>query len=218
MTSDGAGGLARGAIHQRVAAYYSGKLREYGPTPRGVDWRDRESQEARFAALLEIVDCPGTSLVELGCGYGALYGYIKAAGLDLSYVGYDISDQMIEAATTAYPAAEFARLDAAEPPPRRADYCVASGIFNVRFDIPDDAWLDYVLATTDLMAAIASRGFAFNCLTSHSDRDRQEARLYYADPGAILNRCISRYGRRISLRHGNPPYEFTVLVRHDRTK
>jgi SAM-dependent methyltransferase len=217
MTSDGASKPAQGSIHRRVAAYYADKLRQHGPTPRGVDWRDRESQEARFAALLEIVDRPGASLVELGCGYGALYGYIHQSGLDLSYFGYDISDQMIEAATTAHPAAEFARLDAADLPRRRADYCVASGIFNVRFDIPDDVWLDYVLATTDLMAATASRGFAFNCLTSHSDRDRQEARLYYADPGAMLNRCISRYGRRTSLLHGNPPYEFTVLVRHDGT-
>ncbi len=217
MTSDGASEPARAAIHRRVAAYYADKLRQHGPTPRGVDWRDRESQEARFAALLEVIDSPGASLVELGCGYGALYGYIRRSGLDLSYFGYDISDQMIEAATTAYPTAEFARLDAAELP-RRADYCVASGIFNVRFEIPDDVWLDYVFATTDLMAAIASRSFAFNCLTSHSDRDRQEARLYYADPGEMLNRCISRYGRRTSLLHGNPPYEFTVLVRHDGTK
>jgi SAM-dependent methyltransferase len=218
MTSDGASEPSRSSIHQRVAAYYADKLRQHGPTPRGVDWRDRESQEARFAALLEIVDRAGASLVELGCGYGALYGYIRASGLDLSYFGYDISDQMVEAASTAYPAADFARLDTADPPRHRADYCVASGIFNVRFDIPNDVWLDYVFATTDLMAAIAGRGFAFNCLTSHSDRDRQEARLYYADPGAILNRCISRYGRRTSLLHGNPPYEFTVLVRHDGIK
>jgi SAM-dependent methyltransferase len=218
MTSDNAGGLAQGSIHQRVAAYYADKLRQHGPTPRGVDWRDRESQETRFAALLQIVDGPPASLVELGCGYGALYGYIRQAGLDLSYFGYDVSDHMIDAANAAYPAAEFAQLNAAELPRRRADYCVASGIFNVRFDIPDDVWLDYILATTDLMAAVAGRGFAFNCLTSHSDRDRQEARLYYADPGAMLNRCVSRYGRRTSLSHGNPPYEFTVLVRHDGSK
>jgi SAM-dependent methyltransferase len=214
MASDGVDSGTH-SIHQRVAAYYADKLREHGPTPRGVDWRDREGQEARFAALLEIVDGPGASLVELGCGYGALYGYIRQSGLDFSYVGYDVSDHMIEAAKRAYPTAEFARLDAAAPPRRQADYCVASGIFNVRFDIPDDVWLDYVFATTDLMAAIAGRGFAFNCLTSHSDRDRQEARLYYADPGAMLNRCIARYGRRTSLSHGNPSYEFTVLVRRD---
>src|SRR6202000_2658278 len=111
--------------------------------------------EARFAALLQIVDGPPASLVELGCGYGALYGYIRQAGLDFSHCGYDVSSQRIDAANAAYPAAEFAQLDAAEAPRRRADYCVASGIFNIRFDIPDDAWLDYILATNDLMAAVA---------------------------------------------------------------
>jgi SAM-dependent methyltransferase len=216
MASEGTGAMNQGSIHQRVAAYYAGKLREHGPTPRGVDWRDRESQEIRFDALLKIADVAGASLIELGCGYGALYGYIRRSGPELSYAGYDIAQEMIDAAVRTYPEAEFGRLDAGLPPERRADYCVASGIFNVRFDIPDDIWLDYVFATTDLMAAIADRGFAFNCLTSFSDRDRQEARLYYADPGEMLNRCIARYGRRVSLLHGRPPYEFTVLVRHDR--
>src|SRR4051812_21370294 len=98
MTSEGTSVTSQGSIHQRVAAYYASKLREHGPTPRGVDWRDRESQEVRFDALLKIADVAGASLIELGCGYGALYGYIRQTGLGLTYAGYDIAQEMVDAA------------------------------------------------------------------------------------------------------------------------
>lgn len=199
----------------RVAAYYSDKIYQHGPTPRGVDWRDIESQEMRFASLLKIIDNDSAaSLIELGCGYGALAGYMRRQGFDLDYFGYDISESMVAAATEIYARERTAHFKVGSLPQKQADYCVASGIFNVRFDLSDDEWRSYLFDTLDLMAAAADRGFAFNCLTSFSDRNRQESRLFYADPGEMLNHCISCYGRHVSLLHGRPSYEFTVLVRH----
>jgi hypothetical protein len=71
-----------------------------------------------------------------------------------------------------------------------------------------------MFATLDMMARSARRGFAFNCLTAFSDPERMERRLYYADPGGMLDRCLARYGRHIALRHDYGLYEFTVLIRH----
>jgi len=86
-------------FHRQVRAYYTDKLREFGPTPRGVDWRDAESQELRFAQLMQICgDARSGSLIELGCGYGALYLYLRRRGLDFDYTGYDLSEDMVQAA------------------------------------------------------------------------------------------------------------------------
>lgn len=200
----------------RVAAYYSDKIREHGPTPRGVDWRDTASQEARFDGLRRIFGHEQTgSVIELGCGYGALYGYLKRKKLSFSYHGYDISEEMVAAARATYVGEEMARFDVGSGPAEGADYCVASGIFNVRFDFSDDEWRRHLFSTIDQMASAGHKGFAFNCLTSFSDRHRQEARLFYAVPGEILDYCLERYGRHVSLLHGTPAYEFTVLVWHD---
>jgi SAM-dependent methyltransferase len=218
MTFDTGDDGSQAHIHARVAAYYTDKLLQHGPTPRGVDWRDRESQEVRFAGLARIFDGSAGSVIEIGCGYGALYGYLRRSGFDLDYTGYDISDEMIAAAKQACAGDVSAKFEVGSIPRQHADYCVASGIFNVRFDIPDERWRSYIFDTLDSMAKFADRGFAFNCLSSHCDRDRREPRLYYADPGEILNCCVARYGRRVSLLHGNPPYEFTVLAQHDRPK
>jgi len=202
-------------VHARVSAYYTAKLREHGPTPKGVDWRDQESQEERFANLMKVVedDSSGT-LVELGCGYGALYDYLRRLNLNFTYHGYDISEEMVAAAKNLHAGASAATFEVGGVPRERSDYCVASGIFNVRLDTSIDDWRRYIFSTVELMAAVADKGFAFNCLTSFSDLDRQEPRLFYGDPGEILNHCIARYGRLVSILHGRPPYEFTVLVRH----
>ena len=39
-----------------VGEYYTGKLREHGTSPRGVDWNGEQSQRVRFDQLLKI--CP----------------------------------------------------------------------------------------------------------------------------------------------------------------
>ena len=43
--------MAEAGILAGVTAYYAGKLREFGATPRGVDWNSAESQQLRFRQL-----------------------------------------------------------------------------------------------------------------------------------------------------------------------
>jgi SAM-dependent methyltransferase len=196
-----------------VADYYAARLADHGPTAAGVDWNSRESQELRFEQLLRVMDRDAAgSLNDYGCGYGALLEFIQGRGLQLDYFGYDIAEQMVavaqERATDA--AARFTTV-AAELPV--ADYTVASGIFNVRLEADDAAWLEHVVATLAHMQAISSRGFAFNMLTSYSDPERMRTDLYYADPGFILDHCVRNLSRRVAILHDYELYEFTVLVR-----
>jgi SAM-dependent methyltransferase len=200
-------------FHRPVRDYYAGMIRQFGPTPRGVDWRDAESQELRFARLLQI--CGGSrsgSLIELGCGYGALCLYLRRHGFDLDYSGYDLAEDMVRAARAMLGADPRAKVAVGGRPAEVGDYCVASGIFNVHFAFPDADWHRYIVATLDDMARAARKGFAFNALTRFSDPERMDLRLYYADPGDLLNHCLATYGRRVSLLHGYGLHEFTVLV------
>lgn len=43
------------AIRQTVGRYYEGRLNQFGPTPRGVDWNSAESQALRFDKLLDLL-------------------------------------------------------------------------------------------------------------------------------------------------------------------
>ena len=206
--------MSHAELRSQVAAYYSGKLAAHGPTPAGVDWNSAESQQLRFRQLARIGEGFGPStFVDYGCGYGALADFLSKAGLLAQYTGYDVAPQMIAAAVAQHGNLPSVRFTSRREDVQPADYTVASGIFNVKLETPEDRWRQYVLDTLDDMAALSVHGFAFNALTSYSDADRRRPDLYYADPAAVFDHCKRRYSRFVALLHDYPLYEFTLLVR-----
>jgi hypothetical protein len=135
---------------------------------------------------------------------------VRARGLDVDYRGYDLSESMLEHARGEYRGATFVgSVDELEP----ADYTVASGIFNVKLDVPLGDWRQYVLATLETVAGVSVHGFAFNMLTSYSDADKMRDDLFYGDPRFFFDLCKRKYSRHVALLHDYGLYEFTTIVR-----
>ena len=85
-------------IGLKVERYYSDKINRYGVEPKGVDWKDVESQNLRFFQLMRIMEADieeSKTLLDLGCGYGALLDFLKSQNLDCDYLGVDLSEEMI---------------------------------------------------------------------------------------------------------------------------
>jgi SAM-dependent methyltransferase len=203
-------------IERRVGDYYTGKLREHGPTHRGVDWNSEGSQRLRFEQLLQVVDLDARfSINDWGCGYGALAEHLAGAGARFSYTGYDISDAMAEAARGRLSGVPDCSVTTSVDELPIADYTVASGIFNVLAGADAARWTDYVQDIIGRMAAISRRGIAFNMLTSYSDADKMRAGLHYADPCAMFDWCKRSLSRHVALLHDYGLWEFTMLVRFD---
>jgi SAM-dependent methyltransferase len=194
--------------------YYEAKLRAHGPTPAGMDWNSQASQELRFRQLARLwEDEPDASIVDYGCGYGALASFVRARGHVGPYCGFDVSAAMADAGTAHVAGLPNCRVASrrAEVPP--LDYAVASGVLNVKQEATDEAWSLYVHDTIADLAALGARGFGFNALTRYSDPEKRRPDLYYADPLALFDHCTRTYSRLVSLVHDYPLYEFTILVR-----
>jgi SAM-dependent methyltransferase len=206
--------MSREAILGEVERYYSGKIREHGPSPRGVDWNSLESQILRFDQLLKV--CDGSSsyrLIDVGCGYGSLLAHLRRRGDRVEYLGFDLSEAMIAQARRLHSGEPAASFRVGQPRDERADFVVASGIFNVKQQTAGDAWHDYIVDTLRAIAGMAQRGFAFNILTSYSDPEHRRPDLHYADPCWFFDHCKRTYSRHVSLLHDYGLYEFTILVR-----
>ncbi len=65
------------------------------------------------------------------------------------------------------------------------------------------------------MNRFSRKGFAFNCLTSYSDKERMREDLYYSDPCFLFDYCKRHFSKNVALLHDYGLYEFTVLVRKD---
>jgi SAM-dependent methyltransferase len=196
---------------RRVDAYYTARIREHGPTARGVDWNSAESQALRFDQLLSVCCWSGPfSINDFGCGYGALVDHLVDRGARFDYTGHDVSADMIEQARRRHGDRAFVgSVDGLTV----ADYTVASGIFNVRLDVQIAVWEEYVHETLKTIDRLSSRGFAFNMLTKYSDADRMRPDLYYGDPCRLFDHCKRTFSRQVALLHDYGLYEFTIRVR-----
>jgi SAM-dependent methyltransferase len=199
-----------------VARYYAEKLAIYGSTPPGVDWSSEESQQLRLTQLLRIVEEGEEedreyTVLDYGCGYGALARRLLATPRPFRYVGYDMCTPMIEEARVAVKDSRCTFTDCGDAL-GRFDYTVASGIFNVRLDASQEKWRTHVVETIGRLAQLSRKGFTFNMLTRYADVERMRDYLYYADPGEYFRLCKERWSRNVALLHDYDLYEFTVLV------
>jgi SAM-dependent methyltransferase len=195
-----------------VGRLYTKSLSEHGVASKAVGWKDEKSQLLRFEQLARVLDGEGVVTVnDWGCGYGAMFGFLDHRLGDRlgRYVGYDISEEMIEAARSAIAddRATFVLGSKVEP----ADYTFVSGSFNVRFEASEDEWREWVEDRLRELAAASTRGLAFNLLSTYVDW--REEHLFYADPRYFFDFCKRELSPRVALMHDYPLYEWTMLVR-----
>ncbi len=208
--------MTTSAITTDVERYYSGKVRAFGATPQGVDWNGAESQSLRFAQTAKILEGrPEASVTDVGCGYGGFLRYLRHTGHRGRFRGIDLSEDMITAARDHCREIDDATFAVGSMPTETADVIISSGIFNVRLDHGDATWRAHILATLDAFNQFAQVGFAFNCLTSYSDKEKMRPHLYYADPLFMFDHCKRAYSRHVALLHDYGLYEFTIIVRKE---
>jgi SAM-dependent methyltransferase len=200
----------------RAAAYYAGKFAEHGARPEGVDWRDEASQRLRFDQLLAVCDdLDDATILDWGCGYGALLAHLRARGLDAEYRGFELAEEMVAHAEETFAGDGRARFTADAAALPEADYVLASGVFNVKQDVPEEEWAAYAAAEIRRMAEHARRGLAFNVLTAYSDPERMRPDLWYPEPAALFDLCKRELSRHVALLHDYGLWEFTIHVRRE---
>lgn len=196
--------------------HYDSLLEKHGAVAMGVGWKNESAQNERFEQLCRILpreDSP-LSLLDFGCGFGALAEYLAARRQNVMYHGYDASAAMIDRARDRVHDHRM-QFDSDWQRVPRCDYTVASGIFNVRGDWSDDVWWNYVMETLRTIHEHTTRGWSANFLTTYSDPDLMRPDLFYANPGVVFDWCKRELSPLVALHHDYPLFDFTILVRKD---
>lgn len=197
---------------------YSGNLATHGPSSKSVGWKDEASQLLRFERLAQVIDrgsaAEGFTVNDWGCGYGSMFHYLDGlSGVEMNgYTGYDISEEMLTAASQAT-ASPRARFVLGAQVTEDADYSFVSGTFNVKLEATDAEWDRYVKEQLEAIYAKSRRGLAFNLLTTYVDWKQDN--LFYADPREFFDFCKRHLSRYVTLLHDYPLYEWTILVRRE---
>jgi len=199
----------------QVRSYFDKRIQEHGASPLGADWNSEESQNLRFDQLLKVVETQTFSILDYGCGYGALADYIEQKGFHANYYGFDILDSAIEMAQRTHSGKPNITFTLNKDHLPVCDYTVASGIFNVRGEQSFEDWTNYVIGLLHHFNTLSRRGFASNFLTKYSDTDKMRADLYYADPLYLFDYCKRKFSKNFALLHDYRIYDFTIIVRRD---
>jgi SAM-dependent methyltransferase len=193
----------------RVIEYYTGLFLRHGAGPRAVDWGTGESQATRFKVLCGVGPLQNTSVLDVGSGLGDLYGYLRSAGVNVQYTGYDITPALLEAARARFPEGRFIERNIVDLPERELaptwDYVIASGIFYLRRLDPDAYLRDMVRR----LSRLARLGMAFNTLSARAPE--KSPAEYYADPAMVVGTCLD-LTPRVVLRHDYMPHDFTMYL------
>ena len=203
---------------KKLNEYFSQKLEEFGATPKGVDYNGSEAQECRFEQLIKVIQAARPfTVIDYGCGYGALFDFLNRKEWQFEYFGMDLIEKMVMAAREShedFPTAHFTTREGDLP---IADYLVAGSIFNIKLDATYEDWRDFVVKTLYQMNNLCSKGFSFNMLTKYSDADRMAQRpdLFYGDPLFFFDFCKREFSRNVALLHDYGLYDFTILIRKD---
>jgi SAM-dependent methyltransferase len=200
---------------EHVKSYFDKRIQEHGASPRGSDWNSEASQHIRFDQLLKVVEAQSFSLLDYGCGYGALADYLVTKDFDVEYYGYDILESAIESARQAHQNQSRRTFFTDKSQIPTCDYIVASGIFNFRGEQSFEDWTEYVLGVLNDFNQFSVRGFASNFLTKYSDADRMRPDLYYADPLFLFDYCKCNFSKNVALLHDYRLYDFTLIIRKD---
>jgi SAM-dependent methyltransferase len=199
----------------QVRDYFERRLHEHGTSARGADWNSEASQRVRFEQLLKVTNGSGFSILDYGCGTGALANYLDELGCEADYYGFDILDTAIQMALQVHAGKPRRHFFSEVEQLSTVDYTLASGIFNMRAGQTYEAWTEYVLTVLAQFNDLSRKGFASNFLTIYSDAEHMRPDLYYADPGFLFDHCKRHFSKDVALLHDYHLYDFTLIVRKE---
>ena len=189
--------LSQSLFEASIRSAYTRRFREKGAQAEGVFWASRLSQQARFEQVLQDMKSEqGTdrfSLADIGCGYGALFDYIRRteAWRGIDYSGVDINKEMISYCQREH-AQHKHRFTTGRKPDRAVDFAVFVGTFNLCHTDDYALWQDYILRQLALSWARVRTAMVLN-ITSQAE-PLINNNIFYVQPEAFAERLAEAFG------------------------
>jgi len=213
------------AGRDKIAEYFEVLLEKHGDSHLSLDWKSKESQQVRFAVLLEILyfaeKKENISILDVGCGIGHLYDFLKETHIldeaKINYSGIDISKKLIDFAKSKHPGVPFNTLDLIkEKHDKKYDYVLGSGAFSIKMTSLAEH-KETIKKMLSRMFNMCNVGVAVNFLSSAAlyllpeDRDAEQETFVYFSVEEVLS-WVKAICTRYIIRHEYHPGDFTVYM------
>ena len=208
--------MGKSEMYKNVYGYYEENFKRYGAEDeRSLGWT-KNKQDIRFEQLFRFLKPENGTLLDVGCGFGDMYQYIKKTMKNdqIEYFGIDIMPEFIEVAmkrtgeSKCFLCEDILSLDACS-----YDYVVASGIFG--YKVYDDEEKNYAHIENVLEKAldISKVGISINFLSDKTDY-HTSGNDFHSSPERVLSLAY-KYSRNVILDNTVMPFEFCLTIFKD---
>jgi SAM-dependent methyltransferase len=196
----------------RIIQRYNQRLDLYGYDIRTLASGTEERRLVRFQVLRDVGIAlhPECTVLDVGCGFGDFYSFLRKESLPVRYTGYDINPRLIEVARQKYPEAAFEVRDILTEEFDTFDFIVSSSTFNLALDHEDN--YQHMAGVLKTSYSHSTQGVAVDFLSSYVDFKTPEA--FHYEPERIFSIAKS-ITKRVCLRHDYPLFEFCVYLYKD---
>ena len=166
-----------------IGDHYGPRISPDRPHFEILDWASAESQKARFSILADNVNLAGKKLLDVGCGLGDLFGFLREQNILVHYTGVDLLAKMVQAARKIHPAGVFVQADLFQNNPFDGecfDVVFCSGAFNLNLGNNKE----FLRLAIRALYSLTKEHLVFNLL--HRRAAAQEETYYYYDPSAVM--------------------------------
>ena len=160
-------------ISEIMKSHYTETYLQHGDTSKGVDWGINSAQaENRQHQMLSVANLSINrnqffSILDVGCGYGALADLIDEKGLKVKYTGVDIVPEMVTNAKKRHPDKSFLEEDFLATNSSRHDYVVCNGILTQKLTATKLEMDHYAKVIIRKMFELCNIGIAFNIMNTN---------------------------------------------------
>jgi SAM-dependent methyltransferase len=193
---------------EKILARYAQRIEESGHGPAALG-EPKGRQAFFFDVLAEVDGLESTdSVVDVGCGYGDFFDFLRGKGWCGSYSGIYINPQLIEEGRRLYPEAELSVMDIQTVPLNRVwDWCfccqaLTSGTEAVPF-------IDHFESMLRTMWGFCRKGLVFNVLSPLADYTHP---VHVRPPFADVLEVVTKLTNRFTFRHDYMPYEYAIYA------
>ncbi|MEA1989071.1 MAG: class I SAM-dependent methyltransferase [Pseudomonadota bacterium] len=209
---------------KRIQTRHKSSVERYGYQPQALYWSNRDIQEIRFQELMGILPSSSLlknlawSLLDIGCGFADLMGYLQRHEYFPNYSGIDITPEMVFGAKSMHSELDIQQGELADFDFKvmQFDYVMLSGALNelVETEIEGTAQQqgEYAKSVIKGMYQICKKGVAFNLLDSRNEWVKSRFDLQSFLPEDMINFC-QQFASDVELVEGYLENDFTIYLR-----